>query len=104
MPDKKLVISSKKFRGDSSVVSVRLPNDMIEKLDLTGQKFGKLTVLSEHPERKNKKIYWLCKCDCGVEKLIAGADLKSGRTISCGCNKIEKTNIPSVGVRIIQRF
>ena len=63
---------------------------MGKKIDLTGQKFGKLTVLSEHPERKNKKIYWLCKCDCGVEKLIAGADLKSGRTISCGCNKIEK--------------
>lgn len=33
MPDKKLVISPKIFRGDSSVVSVRLPNDMIEKLD-----------------------------------------------------------------------
>jgi len=33
MADKKLVISSKKFRGESSVVSVRLPNDMIEKLD-----------------------------------------------------------------------
>ena len=33
MPDKKLVISPKILRGDSSVVSVRLPNDMIEKLD-----------------------------------------------------------------------
>ena len=41
MPDKKLVISSKKFRGDSSVVSVRLPNDMIEKLDVIAEQTGR---------------------------------------------------------------
>ena len=41
MPDKKLVISSKKFRGDSSVVSVRLPNDMIEKLDAIAEQTGR---------------------------------------------------------------
>ena len=37
MSEKKLGISSKKFRGDSSVVSVRLPNDMIEKLDVIAE-------------------------------------------------------------------
>ena len=41
MADKKLVISSKKFRGDSSVVSVRLPNDMIEKLDAIVEQTGR---------------------------------------------------------------
>ena len=41
MADKKLVISSKKFRGDSSVVSVRLPNDMIEKLDAISEQTGR---------------------------------------------------------------
>ena len=41
MADKKLIISSKKFRGDSSVVSVRLPNDMIEKLDVIAEKTGR---------------------------------------------------------------
>ena len=41
MADKKLVISSKKFRGDSSVVSVRLPNDMIEKLDAIAEQTGR---------------------------------------------------------------
>ena len=41
MPDKKLVISSKKFRGDSSVVYVRLPNDMIEKLDAIAEQTGR---------------------------------------------------------------
>lgn len=41
MSDKKLVISSKKFRGDSSVVSVRLPNEMIEKLDAIAEQTGR---------------------------------------------------------------
>lgn len=41
MPDKKLIISSKKFRGDSSVVSVRLPNDLVEKLDEIAGKTGR---------------------------------------------------------------
>lgn len=39
--DKKLVISSKKFRGDSSVVSVRLPNDMIKKIDEIAELTGR---------------------------------------------------------------
>ena len=41
MADNKLVISSKKFRGDSSVVSVRLPNDLIEKLDTVAEETGR---------------------------------------------------------------
>lgn len=41
MPDKKLVISSKKFRGDSSVVSVRLPNELIKHLDEIAEKTGR---------------------------------------------------------------
>ena len=41
MPDQKLIISSKKFRGDSSVVSVRLPNDMIERLDDIAEQTGR---------------------------------------------------------------
>lgn len=38
MPDKKLIIQSKKYRGDSSVLSIRLPNDLIRKIDeIAGQ-------------------------------------------------------------------
>ena len=40
MNDKKLIISGKKFRGETSVVSVRLPNDMIEKLDEIAEEIG----------------------------------------------------------------
>ena len=53
MPDKKLVISSKKFRGDSSVVSVRLPNDMIEKLDAIAEQTGRTRneIIQKNPAR-----------------------------------------------------
>ena len=53
--------------------------------DLTGKKFGNLTVLSMHKERIKKKIYWLCKCDCEfqTEFLVQGNNLSSGNTTRC---------------------
>lgn len=41
MTDKKLVISSKKFRGESCVVSVRLPNELIERIDAVAEQTGR---------------------------------------------------------------
>ena len=54
--------------------------------DLTGQKFGRLTVLSRAPN-KNKRTMWHCKCDCegGSEIDVEAYNLKSGHTKSCGC-------------------
>ena len=75
------------------------------KRDLTGQKFGRLTVLYELPERKNGKIQWRCRCDCGNEKDVLSTSLTSGHTQSCGCLQKEKTsaankrNIDLVGHR-----
>jgi hypothetical protein len=51
--------------------------------NLIGQKFGRLTVVSEII--KNNRKYCLCKCDCGNEKLIAATSVISERTKSCGC-------------------
>lgn len=52
-------------------------------IDLTGQKFGRLTVLKlDHVDRQ---AYWLCKCDCGKETISASGDLRSGHKKSCGC-------------------
>lgn len=56
---------------------------MPKALDLTGQKFGKLTVLSKSPSR-NGKTYWLCKCECGIEKEVQTSHLRSGSIQSCG--------------------
>lgn len=55
---------------------------MTQVIDLTGKRFGKLTVL-EHCG----SIFWKCKCDCGNIKIIRGQSLREGKTISCGCKK-----------------
>ena len=52
--------------------------------DLTGQKFGKLTVIERAPNQGGRTA-WLCKCDCGNEKIVISKSLKSGNTTSCGC-------------------
>ena len=61
--------------------------------DLTGQRFGKLQVIDLH-ERKISSYgvmtsYWLCRCDCGKEKIASTLDLSSGHTSTCGCGIIE---------------
>lgn len=65
------------------------------KRDLTNQRFGRLVVQYELPERKNGKIYWHCHCDCGNEKDIAGVQLTktSHPTQSCGCLQRERTRL-----------
>ena len=45
-------------------------------------------VLSE-AEKRGKNRYWLCKCDCGVEKEVQQDNLRTGNTKSCGCYKKE---------------
>ena len=54
-------------------------------IDLTGKRFGKLTVISRQGTNKHKKVLWLCKCDCGKETLVCGSSLRSRLTLSCGC-------------------
>ena len=53
-------------------------------IDLTGQKFGRLSVIERDTTIK-KGVYWKCICDCGNTKTIYGGDLRSGATQSCGC-------------------
>lgn len=54
-------------------------------IDLTGQKFGRLNVLKRVESDKNRHARFLCRCDCGVEKIVAGDNLTKGRSRSCGC-------------------
>ncbi len=53
-------------------------------IDLTNKRFGRLLVLGPKTH-KGKLIYWLCRCDCGTEKLIRGQNLRNGSSESCGC-------------------
>lgn len=54
------------------------------KEDLTGQRFGRLVVLSQ-TERKYGPIRWLCSCDCGNETTAERGSLRTGHKKSCGC-------------------
>lgn len=53
-------------------------------VDLTGDKYGKLTVVSYYGKYKGRTA-WKCICDCGQEKIVVGHQLRSGKTSSCGC-------------------
>lgn len=57
---------------------------MPKALDLTNQKFGKLTALSKTSSR-NGKTYWLCQCECGNFKEVQTNHLTTGAIRSCGC-------------------
>ena len=58
--------------------------------DITGQKFGKLTVKSFY-DVKNRKARWLCDCDCGTKDIVViGNLLRNGGTKSCGCLNLER--------------
>lgn len=53
--------------------------------DITGKRFGRYTVLKRVENSANRKARWLCRCDCGTEKVVTGYYLRKGRTKSCGC-------------------
>ena len=56
------------------------------KHDLSGHRFGRLTVISESPRRgANNEIFWACVCDCGNNVTVLAGNLKKGNTASCGC-------------------
>lgn len=57
---------------------------MMEKRNLTGQRFGQLVALREFGSAKSG-MEWLCRCDCGNEVVVARSNLVSGNTRSCGC-------------------
>lgn len=72
--------------------------------DLTGQRFGRLTVLRSTdlsmPESNGNRLGWLCRCDCGKEIVATSKSLHSGKFPSCGCllsengrKKIKEQNV-----------
>lgn len=61
--------------------------------DLTGKKFGKLTVICKEYTDKNRNIHWKCKCECGNTAIVRGRALKNGNTKSCGCLIYESKNV-----------
>lgn len=77
---------------------------MSQFIDLTGNKYGKLTVVSLH-SRGNGNVKWLCRCDCGNETVVVGNNLKNGHTTSCGCAKHEEArNIIDLAGKVYGRL
>ena len=66
----------------------------MKKNNLEGEKVGRLTVIREAvgEEKTQKRIQWLCKCDCGNTTVVSAGRLTIGLTLSCGCLHIETFN------------
>jgi hypothetical protein len=56
-------------------------------IDLTSQRFGRLSVTSPSFDKPGKGASWLCRCDCGNNIVVGSADLREGRRTSCGCSR-----------------
>lgn len=55
-------------------------------IDLTGQRFGRLTVTGRaNIESKVRNYFWHCTCECGKQIDVVSWALRKGHTISCGC-------------------
>ena len=54
--------------------------------DLTGERFGMLTVIEYAGKDKNRHAMWKCKCDCGEIKTISSTALRDHKQESCGCS------------------
>jgi hypothetical protein len=53
-------------------------------IDISGQTFGRWAVV-ERSHRRSKGAYWLCRCECGLERVVRARSLRRGISRSCGC-------------------
>lgn len=60
-------------------------------IDLTGQKFGRLTATEMCGSDNGGNAKWACSCDCGLAKVVHGENLRRGKTRSCGCLHSERS-------------
>jgi 5-methylcytosine-specific restriction endonuclease McrA len=68
-------------------------------VDLTGQLFGRLTVVGPGPRLKGR-FRWVCLCSCGTTKNVEPVNLRSGRQVSCGCYNDSIRNSRNEALRV----
>jgi len=78
-------------------------------IDLTGQVFGRWTVLRfdksvAGSQRGSTKALWVCQCMCGTVRSVDGAGLRSGKSKSCGCYSRELTRSRSSGCKSFPEY
>ncbi len=66
-----------------------------EAINLTGQRFGRFTVIERVKNDSYGNLQWLCECDCGSKKVVAYGSLQSGFSRSCGCLMLERVRLAS---------
>lgn len=54
-------------------------------IDMTGNKFGEWLVIQKSGNAPRGAALWLCRCSCGTERVVVGADLRNSKSVSCGC-------------------
>lgn len=65
---------------------------MSKRKDLTGEKFGNLTVIKKTGDLQDRYYTWYCRCDCGNEVIVSTKNLTAYRTTHCGCRAKELRN------------
>jgi hypothetical protein len=74
-----------KLSYDLSAMKFRRPRYQ----DVTGARFGRLTVMWPAGQGKNYQIFLMCSCECGIYLPVLKRSLRSGNTTSCGCFKLQ---------------
>lgn len=64
-------------------------------VNLTGRKFGQLTVIALDTEKRSQTTkYWVCECDCGGKISVRGSSLTKKRVTDCGCRSMDYVFLP----------
>lgn len=96
----RIVSASNLLGGKSKSCGHKQPN----RTDLTGLRFGRLTVLRfDHYKASSHTSIWRCVCDCGKETVASTANLKSGHTTSCGCALLAAQQAPEIRVEALKK-
>jgi hypothetical protein len=77
-----------------SIVTDKYP----QAIDMTGQVFGRLTVLSVSHSVAVRGLAWHCQCSCGKATVVRARELRLGMTRSCGC--LKSSPRPRVGTKL----
>lgn len=77
---------------------------MAKLMDLTGQQFGRWTVIERAKNGKQGQVHWLCRCSCGTECIVVSQSLRTGHSQSCGCLSRELSSKRHLIDLVGQRF
>ncbi len=62
---------------------------VVRRQDLSGERYGRLTVVQHAGRSAHRKALWRCRCDCGTETVVTANALRQGTVVSCGCAQVE---------------